>query len=265
MTDILNKIAARSRERVKERKAQKSLIEISREAEDLCTENPEFPFEKALRTNDMAFICEVKKASPSKGILDDSFPYLEIAVEYMEAGAAAISVLTEPYWFLGSDEYLKEIRGIVDIPILRKDFTVDNYQIFEAKILGADAILLICALLDPIKLKEYIKIAHELGLSALVETHTEDEIRDALEAGARVIGVNNRDLKTFEVDIATSIRLRNLVPEDILFISESGIRTPGDIAKLKENKVDGVLIGETLMKSKDKKQRLTELRGELQS
>ncbi|HYE69782.1 MAG TPA: indole-3-glycerol phosphate synthase TrpC, partial [Anaerovoracaceae bacterium] len=208
-----------------------------------------------------AFICEIKKASPSKGILDDLFPYLEIAEEYEEAGAAAISVLTEPDWFLGSDEYLREIRRVVDIPILRKDFTVESYQIYEAKILGADAILLICALLDPIKLKEYIEIAHGLGLSALVEAHTENEIKDALEAGARIIGVNNRDLKTFKVDLTTSIRLRNLVPENILFISESGIRTPEDIAKLKENKVNGVLIGEAFMKCKDKKRQLAELRG----
>ncbi len=264
MTDILNQIVVRSRERVEERKTVKSLIDIAKEAEGLCTVNPEFPFERALRSKDMAFICEVKKASPSKGILDDRFPYLEIAVDYQEAGAAAISVLTEPDWFLGSDEYLKEIRRVVDIPILRKDFTVDSYQIYEAKILGADAILLTCALLDSIKLKAYLKIAHELGLSALVEAHTENEIRIALEVGARIIGVNNRDLKTFEVDISTSLRLRNLVPENILFISESGIRTPGDIAKLKENKVDGVLIGETFMKSKDKKQRLAELRGALQ-
>lgn len=265
MTDILQKIADRSRERVEDRKTKKSLVDISKEAEALCAENPEFPFEKALRRKDMAFICEVKKASPSKGILDDQFPYLEIAVDYEEAGADAISVLTEPDWFLGQDEYLKEIRRAVDIPILRKDFTVDSYQIYEAKILGADAILLICALLDPIKLKAYIKIAHELGLSALVEAHTEKEVKDSLEAGARIIGVNNRDLKTFEVDITTSLRLRNLVPENILFISESGIRTPGDITKLKENRVDGVLVGETFMKSKDKKQRLAELKGALQS
>lgn len=261
MTDILNTIAARSRERVEDRKTIKSFLDISKEAEDLCIENPEFPFEQALKTKDMAFICEVKKASPSKGILDDHFPYLEIAVDYEEAGAAAVSVLTEPDWFLGCDEYLREIRRVVSIPILRKDFTVDSYQIYEAKILGADAILLICALLDPIKLKAYLKIAHELGLSVLVETHTEDEIENALEAGSRIIGVNNRDLKTFKVDIATSLRLRNLVPENILFISESGIRAPEDIAKLKENKVNGVLIGEAFMKCKDKKRQLAELRG----
>jgi len=261
MTDILNTIAARSRERVEDRKTQKSLLEISKEAEGLWIENPEFPFEKALRTNGMAFICEVKKASPSKGILDDHFPYLEIAVDYKDAGAAAISVLTEPDWFLGSDEYLKEIRKVVDIPILRKDFTVDSYQIYEAKLLGADAILLICALLDVVKLKEYIDIAHGLGLSTLVEAHTEAEIKAALDAGARIIGVNNRDLKTFEVDITTSINLRKLVPESILFISESGIKTPEDILRLRENKINAVLIGEALMKSKDKKKQLAELKG----
>ncbi len=261
MTDILHAIAARSLERVESKKIQKSLMEISKEAVSLCTENPEFPFEKALRSKGMAFICEVKKASPSKGILDDHFPYLEIAREYEDAGAAAISVLTEPDWFLGRDYYLKEIRETVDIPLLRKDFTVDSYQIYESKLLGADAILLICALLDVVKLKEFIKMANGLGLSALVEAHTEEEINVALDAGARIIGVNNRDLKTFEVDITTSIRLRKLVPETILFISESGIRTPEDIGNLEDHAVDGVLIGEILMKSKDKKKKLTELKG----
>jgi len=170
--------------------------------------------------------------------------------------------LTEPKWFLGSDEYLKEIRNTVNLPILRKDFTVDPYQIYEAKVIGADAVLLICALLEESKLKDYLNIAREIGLSALVEAHTEEEVKTALAAGARIIGVNNRDLKTFEVDLNTSIHLRNMVPEDILFISESGIKTKEDIARLRENKINGVLIGETFMKSKDKKKQLAELRGE---
>jgi len=263
MKDILSTIAARSLERVEEGKKKISIKDISRKAESLCgTFDPEFPFEKAMQGKEIAFICEVKKASPSKGILDKNFPYVKIAGEYEEAGASAISVLTEPYWFLGSDEYLKEIRRTVNLPILRKDFTVDAYQIYEAKLLGADAVLLICALLGELRLKEYINIAHELGLSALVETHTEDEVRNALNAGARIIGVNNRNLKTFEVDITTSMRLRNLVPDHILFISESGIKTPEDVARLRESKVNGVLIGETLIKCNDKKRRLTELRGE---
>lgn len=261
MTDILSTIAAYSYHRVEERKSLMSLQEIKREAELKCKSEPDFAFERALKTEDIAFICEVKKASPSKGIIDETFPYLEIAKEYEDAGAAAISVLTEPKWFLGSDEYLENIRKAVKLPILRKDFTVDPYQIYEAKVIGADAILLICAILDTEKIKSYLKIADELGLSALVEAHTEDEVKTALAAGARIIGINNRDLKTFEVDIRTSIKLRRLVPEDILFISESGIKTSEDIARLRENKVNGVLIGETFMKSRDKKKQLAELRG----
>lgn len=263
MSGILSTIAARSLERVEERKKEKSLAQISREAGNLRNANANFPFEKALRMKELAFICEVKKASPSKGILDEAFPYLEIAREYEDAGAAAISVLTEPDWFLGSDEYLREIRKAVKIPILRKDFTVDPYQIYEAKLIGADAILLICSLLDQEQLTEYLKLAQELGLSALVEAHTEEEIEAALKADAKIIGVNNRNLKTFEVDITTSFRLRKLVPERILFISESGIKTPEDVAKLREVNVSGVLIGETFMRSKDKKEQLAILRRDL--
>jgi len=265
MTDILRKIASRSLERAEERKKIISPADMKRRAESLCNGNPVFLFEKALKSNDIAFICEIKKASPSKGVLDEDFPYLEIAKEYEEAGAAAISVLTEPYWFLGKDKYLEEVKKTVKIPVLRKDFTVDSYQIYEAKVLGADAVLLICALLDQERLKEYIGIARGLGLSALTEAHTETEIRSALEAGARIIGVNNRDLKTFEVDLTTSIRLRNRVPDDVLFVSESGIRTPEDVQKLRAGKVDAVLIGETFMKSRDKKRQLAALQGERKS
>ncbi len=279
MNDILNTIAAHTYERVAERKKQRTLREMMKEAESLCDSDPTvtcnadapfdpaipfnkaFPFERALKGNDIAFICEVKKASPSKGIIDEAFPYLEIAREYEKAGASAISVLTEPDWFLGSDKYLKEIRKEVKIPILRKDFTVDPYQIYEAKLIGADAVLLICALLDEARLKEYITIAHGLGLSALVEAHTEIEVQMALAAEARVIGVNNRNLKTFEVDINTSVKLRDLVPRHIPFVSESGISTAEDVARLRDNKVNGVLIGESFMRSKNKKERLAELRG----
>lgn len=268
MTDILSAIAARTAERVEERKARKPAADIIREAESLClrAKDPESPFERAIKQakdkEELAFLCEVKKASPSKGILAEDFPYAQIAAEYEEAGADAVSVLTEPDWFLGSDRHLEEIRKTVGIPILRKDFTVDSYQIYETKLLGADAVLLICALLDPVRLKEYIDIARGLGLSALVEAHSEDEVLAAAEAGAGVIGVNNRSLKTFEVDLSTSIRLRSLVPDNILFISESGIKTQGDIARLKACGADGVLIGETLMRSGDKKKLLSELKGQ---
>ena len=194
--------------------------------------------------------------------MPQDFPYLQIAKEYEAAGAAAISVLTEPYWFHGQDSYLTEISQAVSIPLLRKDFIVDSYQIYEAKIIGASAILLICALLNTATLKNYLEIAHSLGLSALVEAHTEEEVRSALAAGARVIGVNNRNLKTFEVDITTSLRLRGLVPEDLLFVSESGIKSPEDVAMLKANRTDAVLIGESLMRSDNKKEQLALLRGD---
>lgn len=261
MTDILKTIADRSAERVAERKAKKPLEVIRKEALDKCVGEPGFPFEQALKKDGIAVICEVKKASPSKGILDPEFPYRKIAAEYEAAGADAVSVLTEPDWFLGDDRYLSEIREIISLPILRKDFTVDSYQIYESKLIGADAVLLICALLDQQKLREYLSTAHQLGLSAVVEAHTEEEVLMAVEAGARIIGVNNRDLRTFEVDINTSVRLRSLVPENILFISESGIKTNEDIVKLRENNIDAVLIGETLMRSEDKKKQLTVLKG----
>ncbi|MGN0474565.1 MAG: indole-3-glycerol phosphate synthase TrpC [Acutalibacteraceae bacterium] len=257
---ILDEIAAKTRVRVAELKEKRPLAEVKTQAETLDP-NTGFPFEKALRTDDIAFICEVKKASPSKGIIAEDFPYLEIAKDYEAAGASAISVLTEPYYFKGSDKYLTEIANAVSIPVLRKDFTVDAYQIYEAKIIGASAVLLICALLDTDTLTEYLNIAHRLGLSAIVEAHTEQEVQSAVKSGARIIGVNNRNLKTFDVDITTSARLRKLVPESTIFISESGIKTAADIAVLRKNKTNAVLIGETFMRSSDKKKMLAELRG----
>lgn len=220
----------------------------------------DFSFEKAISSPGISFICEVKRASPSKGMIAPDFPYREIAMEYEEAGADAISVLTEPDYFLGKGEYLTEISRSVSLPLLRKDFTVDPYQIFEAKVLGASAVLLICALLDTEKLKEYMKICDSLGLSALVEAHDEAEIRSALTAGARLIGVNNRNLKTFEVDFENSIRLRGLVPAGTAFIAESGIQTADDVKRLYQAGVNGVLIGESLMRSPDKKVILQEMR-----
>jgi indole-3-glycerol phosphate synthase len=210
----------------------------------------------------MALICEVKKASPSKGIIagPGDFPYLQIALDYEAAGAAAISVLTEPEYFLGSDEYLREIAAAVNIPVLRKDFVVDEYQIYESALLGAQAILLICALLETATLRGYIKIAHSLGLSALVETHSAGEVQSALDAGARIIGINNRDLQTFNVDLATTGKLRKLIPAGIITVSESGISSPDDIKALGDYGVDAVLIGETLMRSPDKKAQLRVLR-----
>lgn len=257
---ILEEIAERTKVRVAEQKKKISLEEIKTKALEMDA-NTGFPFLKALQQEDISFICEVKKASPSKGLIAPDFPYVEIAKEYEEAGAAAISVLTEPYYFQGKNEYLEEIVKNVTIPVLRKDFTVDEYMIYEAKTIGASCVLLICAILDLPTLKKYLDLAHSLGLSAIVEAHDEEEVKMALESGAKIIGVNNRDLRTFTVDINNSARYRKMVPEDIVFISESGIKTPADIQKLRENGTNAVLIGETFMRSADKKAALKELRG----
>ena len=257
---ILEKIAADTKLRVEKAKRKVPYSEICRRAMAMDA-NTGFPFEKVLAEPGIHYICEVKKASPSKGVIAQNFPYLEIAREYEKAGAAAISCLTEPKYFQGKDAYLKEITENISIPVLRKDFTIDEYMIYEAKTLGASVVLLICALLDTETLKRYIKVADRLGLSALVEVHDEEEMQSAIEAGARVIGVNNRNLKDFTVDIGNSIRLRGLAPENVLFVAESGIKTAEDISKLREAKVNGVLIGETLMRSPDKKVALEELNG----
>ena len=257
---ILDKLAESSRRRVEERKRTRSLEALRREAEARNAQTG-FPFETALGRQGLSFICEVKKASPSKGVIAEEFPYLQIASEYEAAGADAVSCLTEPEYFLGSDRYLEEIAGKISLPVLRKDFTVDPYMIYEAKILGASAVLLICAILDREEVREGIRIADSLGLSALVEAHDEAEVEKALDAGARIVGVNNRDLRTFQVDLDNSRRLRAMVPPEILFVSESGIRTPEDIRRLRENGTDAVLIGETFMRSPDKKKMICELRG----
>lgn len=257
---ILEEIAARTVQRVAEEKAAVPLSEMKKRAEALDA-NTGFPFRKALSGDEISFISEVKRASPSKGLITPDFPYLDIARDYERAGASAISCLTEPFWFKGRDEYLAEISNAVKIPVLRKDFTVDEYMIYQAKTLGASAVLLICSILSKEQLSEYLGIAHSLGLSALVEAHDEDEVRTALSVGAGIIGVNNRDLRTFTVDINNSARLRKLVPPEVLFVSESGIKTAADIEALRSNGTNAVLIGETLMRSPDKKAALDELRG----
>lgn len=258
---ILDDLAASTRIRVEKRKKEKPLEVVKKEALALGADG-EFPFEKALAAPGMSFICEVKKASPSKGLIAPDFPYLEIAKDYEAAGAAAISVLTEPERFLGSDRYLEEIARAVSIPVLRKDFTVDEYQIYEAKLLGASAVLLICAILSDEQLKCFLETAHTLGLSALVEAHDEEEVKRAIAAGAKIIGVNNRDLKTFTVDVNNSVRLRSLIPSHTVYVSESGIKTAADVGVLYRNGTNAVLIGETLMRSADKRAELEKLREE---
>lgn len=255
---ILDKLAASAKARCEAAKGKFPPEEIRRLAEN--TPKGDFGFEKALKKPGMSFICECKRASPSKGLIAPEFPYLDIARDYEAAGADCVSVLTEPEWFLGSDRYLEEIAHTVGIPCLRKDFTVDEYMIYEAKLLGASAVLLICSILDAEQLKEYIGVADSLGLSSLVEAHDEREITAAVGAGARVIGVNNRNLKDFTVDTGNSGKLRSLVPDDIVFVSESGVSDAGDVKRLYDAHVDAVLIGEALMRASDRKAKLAELR-----
>jgi indole-3-glycerol phosphate synthase len=259
MNSILDEIAGKTRLRVARAKESAPFEQVQKKAIALAV-SPALPFEQALKTPGLSCICEVKKASPSKGIIAEDFPYLQIAQEYEAAGASAISVLTEPDYFLGSDQYLQEIAKTVKIPVLRKDFIIDLYQIYEAKILGAQAVLLICALADTETLTEYIKTAGELGLSALVEIHGEAEAEQALAAGARIIGINNRDLKTFTVDMGLTARLKKFIPPGIITVAESGIKSPHDIRLLNGSRVDAVLVGESLMRSADKKQFLAELK-----
>ncbi|MBQ0000274.1 MAG: indole-3-glycerol phosphate synthase TrpC [Clostridiales bacterium] len=255
---ILDQLADYARERTEAAKKKVSAEELKAKAYALPKGS--FAFENALKTDDIAFICECKKASPSKGLIAPDFPYLQIAREYEAAGANCISVLTEPKWFLGSDQYLKEITDAVSIPVIRKDFTVDPYMIYEAKLLGASAVLLICSILTEEQIKEYIGICDELGLSALVEAHDDEEVRMALRCGARIIGVNNRNLKDFSVDTGNSRKLREMVPEDVIFVSESGVKDNADIRALRAAGANAVLIGETLMRAEDKTAKLAELK-----
>ncbi len=258
--NILEQIAADTHIRVEK---EKEIVSLSK-VKDLALSLPakDFALGRALRTNpDIAFICECKKASPSKGLIEPDFDYLNIAKAYEKAGADAISVLTEPKYFLGDKKYLEEIAGAVNIPCLRKDFTVDEYMIYEARLLGASAVLLICAILDEKTLKNYMQICDTLGLSALVEAHDEEEVKLALSVGAKIIGVNNRNLKDFSVSNENSRRLRALIPKDVIFVSESGVKTAEDIRALKEIGVDAVLIGETMMRAADKTEKLKELKG----
>ncbi len=256
---ILDEIAAFARRRVEDAKKKTPFEKVKSDA--LSLPRGDFAFENALKKKGVSFICECKKASPSKGLIAPDFPYLRIAKEYESAGADCISVLTEPKWFLGSDDYLKEIANAVAIPCLRKDFTVDAYMIYEAKLLRASAVLLICSILSEAQIAEYLGICDDLGLSALVEAHDEQEVTTALRAGARVIGVNNRNLRDFSVDTENSRRLRERIPSGVLFVSESGVKSAADVAALRAIGADAVLVGETLMRAADKKAKLRELRG----
>ena len=260
MATILDELAAYAKERVINSKKTISYESIRREAETLP--NGLFEFEKALGKPGLSLICECKKASPSKGLISPDFPYMEIAKDYEKAGADCISVLTEPKWFLGCDKYLEEIAKAVSTPCIRKDFTVDDYMIYEAKTLGAKAVLLICSILDIKQLEDYLSLCNELGLSALVEAHDEREIDSALSLSVmpRIIGVNNRNLKDFSVDTNNSLKLRSMIPEDVIFVSESGIKTPDDAKRAYDMGADAVLIGEMLMRSSDKEALIKEMK-----
>ena len=257
--NILDQLADHARRRVAAAKAVAPEAEVRRRALELP--RGDFTFEKALSGDALAFICECKRASPSKGLIAPDFPYLAIAQDYEAAGAEAISVLTEPGWFLGSDDILREIAGRVSVPCLRKDFTVDEYMLYQAKLLGASAALLICAILDGSQVRDYIQVCDALGLSALVEAHDEAEVETALRAGARIIGVNNRNLKDFTVDTGNSRRLRAMIPRDVRFVSESGVRDARDVQAARDMGADAVLVGEALMRAGDRRARLAELRG----
>lgn len=256
---ILDQLGAYAKKRVAEAKKLTTLEELMDKAMALPVND--FPFERALKKEGISFICECKKASPSKGIIADDYDHLKTASEYEAAGADCISVLTEPGWFMGDIEHLKEITAEVSIPCIRKDFTVDEYMIYEAKLSGAEAVLLICSLLARETVSRYIKICDSLGISALVEAHDETEVRSAVDAGARIIGVNNRNLKDFSVDPENSLKLRELIPDEVIFVSESGVKSREDIIMLEAAGADAVLVGETLMRAEDKKAKLMELKG----
>jgi indole-3-glycerol phosphate synthase len=256
---ILHEIAEYTKKRIEKQMQVLPEEELRKKAYALTP--GDLRFEKALRKPELSFICECKKASPSKGVIAEEFPYRDIALAYEEAGADCISVLTEPKWFLGADEYAREIASLVKIPVIRKDFTIHPYMIYEAKVMGASAVLLIVSILQREELCRYLEICDELGLAALTETHDEREIETALSAGARIIGVNNRNLKDFSVDLNNSIRLREMVPADKIFVAESGIKTEADMIKLRDAGVNAVLIGETMMRADDKRGMIKRLKG----
>lgn len=262
MPSVLQEIKEYTLERIKKERTAVPIELLKEKCRDVPLKKTG-TFADVLKKNGMSFICEIKKASPSKGVISEDFPYMNIAGEYERAGADCISCLTEPHWFMGSDKIFKEVRGAVKIPMLRKDFTVDEYQIYQAKLMGADAVLLICSILSTADLEKYLKICSDLSIDALVETHNAVEISAALSAGAEIIGVNNRNLNDFSVDFSNAAVLRGLVPSNKLFISESGVHSADDIKVLKEIGADGVLIGETLMRAENKSDMLKKLRGDL--
>ena len=258
--NILQTIAAHARTRVAADREKVSLEELKA----LCREagpGQGEQFVSALNRPGLSFLCEIKKASPSKGLISPDFPYLDVARAYEAAGADGVSCLTEPKWFLGSDDVFRQVRQTISLPMLRKDFTVDEYQIYQARLMGANAVLLIVSLLDEETLSRYLELCRSLGLAALVETHDGQEVDDALNAGAEIVGVNNRNLKDFSVDFSNAARLRDRIPPGVLYVAESGLTGPADAAALKELGADAALVGEALMRAPDKGAMLASLRG----
>lgn len=253
---ILDQILLDTKKRVKKLYQRHPLESWKSKADKVPLSN--FKFHRTIENNSFSIIAEIKKASPSKGMIDKAFDYKQIAKDYKEAGVNCISVLTEPYHFSGRNEYIQTVKQISELPVLRKDFIIDEIQIYESVLLGADCILLICKALSLKQLTKFLQIAETLQLSALVEAHTLEDVTMALQANAKMIGVNNRDLQTFEVDLQTSLTLRESVPSDVMFVSESGIKTVNDIKRIKTGNINAVLIGETLMRSKDKKMLIKE-------
>ena len=256
--NILDTIAEYSMLRVKTDKRAIPQERLREKAE--LMKGRDHRFLEALRKPGLSFICEIKKASPSKGIISESFPYLDIAKEYENAGADCVSCLTEPKWFKGSDNIFRQVRARIDTPMIRKDFTVDEYQIYQAKCMDADAVLLICSILDDARLKDYLSLCKEIGLDALVEAHNEKEIESAVKADARIIGVNNRNLKDFSVDFSNALKLRSMIPKDTVYVAESGVKNADDAKRIKEAGTDAVLIGEAFMRAYDKAALLREMR-----
>jgi len=247
--DILRKIVEYKKEEVEKVKKQFNLSEVISEAEKLKVS---FNFKEALSGKGINIIAEVKKASPSKGVIREDFDPVEIAKSYERGGARAISVLTDKQFFQGSPFYLRQVSEAVRLPVLRKDFIIDEFQIYGAKVLGAASFLLIVSILSDPQLRDFIELGRELGMEPLVETHTAEEVERALKAGAEIIGVNNRDLKTFSVSLETSISLAPLIKgAGKVMVSESGIRTEKDIKRLRKAGVDAFLVGETLMRSEN--------------
>lgn len=257
--NILQTIAAHARTRVAADRAKISLEELKALCQEAGPGQGE-QFVSALNRPGLSFLCEIKKASPSKGLISPDFPYLDIARAYEAAGADGVSCLTEPKWFLGSDDIFRQVRRTISLPMLRKDFTVDEYQIYQARLMGANAVLLIVSLLDGETLKGYLDLCRSLGLAALVEIHDGQEVDAALNAGAEIIGVNNRNLKDFSVDFSNAARLRDRIPPGVLYVAESGLTGPEDAAALKRLGADAALVGEALMRAPDKGAMLASLR-----